>query len=64
MKDCEETDCNDLTYFLEYKLRTMQLAFDELREYIKRKNEEKKKLSHFTSIDGISYRQAQILEWF
>lgn len=59
-----EVDGNDLTYFLSYKLRTMKLAFEELREYIKRKNEEKKKLSDFLGMDGINYRQAMILEWY
>ncbi len=32
-----ETDNGDLTYFISYNLRAMKLAFEELREYIKRK---------------------------
>ncbi|HEX6849596.1 MAG TPA: Fic family protein [Chitinophagaceae bacterium] len=59
-----ETDDNDLTYFISYNLRTMKLAFEELREYIKRKNEQKKQLTDFLGIDGITYRQALILEWY
>lgn len=59
-----EVDEHDLTYFVLFNLRVMKLAFDELRAYIQRKNEEKKELSNFMGIDGISYRQAIILEWF
>ncbi len=35
-----ETDENDLTYFLFFQLRAIQKAFQELREYLKRKQEE------------------------
>ncbi len=59
-----ETDENDLTYFIIYNLRTMKLAFEELRIYIKRKNEEKKLITEFIGVDGLSYRQALILEWY
>lgn len=59
-----ETDENDLTYFLIYNLRTMRLAFEELRSYIKRKNEEKKQITEFLGVDGLTYRQALILEWY
>ncbi len=59
-----EIDDNDLTYFLSYNLRAMKLAFDELREYIKRKNEEKKQISNLLGVDGINYKQTQILEWY
>lgn len=59
-----EIDDLDLTYFILFSLRTMQLAFEELRLYIQRKNEEKMKLSHFVRIDGVNYKQALILEWF
>lgn len=59
-----EIDNGDLTYFMSYNIKTMKLAFEQLREYIKRKNEEKKHLSSFLGVDGINYRQALILEWF
>ena len=59
-----ETDENDITYFISYNLRTMKLAFEELRIYIKRKNEQKKQLTDFLGVDGITYRQALILEWY
>jgi Fic family protein len=59
-----ETDEHDLTYFILFNLRTMKLAFEDLRIYLLRKNEEKKQLSNFLGFDGISYRQSQILDWF
>lgn len=59
-----EVDDHDLTYFILFNLRIMKLAFEELRHYIQRKNEEKRQLSDFVIMDGISLRQSQILEWF
>ena len=59
-----EIDDNDLTYFLIYNIRTMKLAFEELRIYIRRKNEEKKQITEFLGVDGLTYRQTLILEWF
>lgn len=59
-----ETDDNDLTYFLQYNLKTMSLAYDELRAYIQRKLTEKKQVSAFIKMDGINDRQALILKWF
>lgn len=58
-----ETDENDLTYFINYSLRTMHLAFNDLRDYIARKIKEKKQLTSFLKIPGINSRQAQILKW-
>ncbi|HMI63409.1 MAG TPA: Fic family protein [Puia sp.] len=59
-----EIDENDLTYFIKYKLRTMKLAFESLREYIGRKIAEKKKLTDFVRLPGINDRQALILKWY
>ena len=58
-----EIDEFDLTYFIHYKLKTMELAFDSLGEYINRKIKEKKQFSHFQRLEGINERQAQILKW-
>ncbi|MBL7701518.1 MAG: Fic family protein [Ferruginibacter sp.] len=58
-----ESDENDLTYFINYQLKTMKLAFDSLREYIQRKIEEKKKITDFIKLDKINDRQALILKW-
>lgn len=59
-----EIDDNDLTYFISYQLKIMKQAYDELREYIQRKNEEKKRLSLFFGTEGVSHKQSVILEWF
>ncbi len=59
-----EIDENDLSYFINYKLKTMTLAYESLREYIQRKINEKKQLVHFQRIKGINDRQALILKWF
>jgi Fic family protein len=58
-----EVDENDLTYFIQYKLKTMKLAFESLREYIQRKIKEKKTVFDFQRISGINERQALILKW-
>lgn len=58
-----EIDENDLTYFIDYKIKTMQLAFEELRKYIERKIKEKKQIISFQKINGINERQALILKW-
>ncbi|HMO62336.1 MAG TPA: Fic family protein [Ferruginibacter sp.] len=59
-----ETDDNDLTYFIKYKLRTMKLAFESLREYIQRKIEEKRLVSEFIRLEHVNDRQALILKWY
>ncbi|HEY4649776.1 MAG TPA: Fic family protein [Pontibacter sp.] len=58
-----EIDDNDLTYFINYKLKTMTLAYESLKEYINRKISEKKQLTEFQKIEGINERQALIIKW-
>ncbi len=58
-----EIDEKDLTYFIYYKVKTMQLAFDSLREYIQQKINEKRKIINFQRIRGVNSRQAIILQW-
>lgn len=58
-----EIDENDLTYFINYKIKTMQLAYNSLREYIQRKIKEKRQLINFQKIKGINERQALIIKW-
>lgn len=58
-----EVDGNDLTYFINYNLKTMQLAFDSLKEYIERKIGEKKQITNFQKIRGVNERQAIIMKW-
>jgi Fic family protein len=58
-----EIDDNDLTYFIKYKIKTMELAFDELKKYIERKINEKKQVTAFTRIKGVNERQAFLINW-
>lgn len=57
-----ELDENDLTYFINYQLKTMGLAFDSLKEYISRKTQEKRELYNFKKIKNINDRQIFILK--
>ncbi|MDD4033126.1 MAG: Fic family protein [Bacteroidales bacterium] len=59
-----ENDENDLTYFIYYNLKTMDLAYQALRTYIQRKIDEKKQITNFQKIKFINARQAEILKWF
>lgn len=59
-----ENDENDLTYFLNYNLRTMELSFEALQNYIQRKIDEKKYVINFQRIEYVNERQAEILKWF
>jgi Fic family protein len=58
-----ETDENDLTYFLTYKIKTMLLAYTSLREYIRRKIKEKRQVTNYQKIKGVNERQALIIKW-
>jgi len=57
-----ENDENDLTYFVTYHLKTMEKAFDALKEYIRRKQSEIKHATQFLKIPNINERQAQIIK--
>ncbi|MDR3273520.1 MAG: Fic family protein [Flavobacteriaceae bacterium] len=57
-----EYDDNDLTYFILYNLRAMKIAFNELKQYLKRKTEESNSVSLLAHIKEINIRQAQILK--
>jgi Fic family protein len=57
-----EADENDLSYFITYHLKTMEKAFDALKEYIRRKQKEAKHAAHFLRIPNINERQAQIIK--
>lgn len=56
-----EHDDNDLTYFIRYNLKTMELAYRALVQYIQRKMDEKRQLSDFRRIPYINERQAEII---
>jgi len=57
-----EHDGNDLTYFVNYQVKTLDLAFTSLQEYIKRKVAEKKQLRGFLQSDQLNQRQVAILQ--
>ena len=59
-----EYDRNDLTYFINYHLKAMKVAYDTLKAYIQRKIKEKNQLLSFNRIPNINERQAQILKLF
>lgn len=59
-----ELDEKDLTYFLKYQLRTIDLAFAGLKEYINRKLKEKSQLYNYRKIKGLNDRQIQLLKLF
>jgi Fic family protein len=58
-----ELDENDVTYFINYQLKTMEQAFKGLKGYISKKIKEKKQLYDFKKIPGINERQSYILKW-
>ena len=57
-----ETDDGDLGYFIQYNLKILQRSFDDLKEYLHRKQEEEEALFEFRSISGINERQARIIK--
>jgi Fic family protein len=58
-----ESDDLDVTYFLNYKMRIIHLAYSNLRKYIQRKTDERQAAFLFMRNGGINERQAQILQW-
>lgn len=59
-----ECDDKDMGYFVTYNLRTLKISFDQLKQYIERKHNEKQAASAFIMIGGINERQAQIIRYF
>ncbi|WP_201982717.1 Fic family protein [Hymenobacter rubidus] len=57
-----EHDGNDLTYFINYQVKTLDLAFTSLQQYIERKVAEKKQLRSFRQFDQLNQRQVAILQ--
>ena len=56
-----ENDDNDLTYFIAYNLKSMDLALKNLQFYIQRKIMEKKSLIYHVQNENINERQAELL---
>lgn len=57
-----ECDGNDLTYFINYQVKTLDLAFTSLQQYIERKVAEKKQLRSFQRFNQLNQRQVSILQ--
>lgn len=57
-----EQDENDLTYFINYQIKTLDLAFTSLQQYIERKVAEKKQLRDFRHLADLNERQVNILQ--
>jgi Fic family protein len=57
-----EYDENDLTYFIDFNLKSMELALKSLKEYIDRKITEKKNLFKIIKNENINERQAEIVK--
>lgn len=56
-----EADDKDITYFILYNLQVMKKAYEELKLYLARKQEERKSILMYSDIDGINERQTRIL---
>ena len=59
-----ENDGNDIGYFIAYNLRALDISFQQLTDYIQRKQREKKAATSFMIAGNINYRQAMILQRF
>lgn len=59
-----ENDGLDVSYFISYNLRTLKKSFEQLKNYIERKQKEKEAANSFIMIGGINERQAQIIHHF
>ena len=57
-----ENDGNDMGYFVAYNLRALEISFQQLRDYIQRKQREKKAASAFMKAGSINQRQALVLQ--
>ena len=57
-----EHDDNDLSYFIQFNLDTMKRAYEELKNYLQRKINERDSILMFKSVKGINQRQAHILK--
>ena len=59
-----ENDGNDIGYFVAYNLRALKISFQQLSDYIQRKQREKKAANAFMALGNINLRQAMILQKF
>lgn len=57
-----EIDDMDVTYFIQYQVKVILKAFEDLKEYVAKKKKEQSKLSKFLQHKNINERQAIILQ--
>lgn len=57
-----EADNNDIGYFVAYNLKALDTAFNQLRDYIQRKQQEKSAAKSFMMAGNINQRQALVLQ--
>ncbi|MEO5910684.1 MAG: Fic family protein [Pelobium sp.] len=57
-----EIDDNDLGYFITYHIRTMEKAYQALKEYINKKQKEVFQAAKFMKIPNVNDRMAQVLK--
>jgi len=57
-----ESDDNDLSYFITYHIKTMEKAYEALKEYINHKQKEVFQAAMFMKIPLVNDRMAQILK--
>ena len=59
-----EADGMDLGYFINYNLKVLEQAYQELKSYIQRKQAEKKASHQYIRLGYINERQAQVIQRF
>lgn len=59
-----EADGLDLGYFINYNMKVLKQAYQELKEYIQRKQAEKKTANTYLRLGYVNERQAQIIQIF
>lgn len=56
-----EIDDMDVTYFIQYQVKILIKAFEDLKKYVAKKKKEESNLLKFLQLEGINERQAAIL---
>ena len=56
-----EKDKFDLGYFINYNLKVLEQAYNELKNYIQRKQAEKQKTTNYIHLGNINERQVQVI---
>lgn len=59
-----EVDEMDLGYFIHYNMKVLEQAYRELKEYIQRKQAEKRAAHQYMRLGYINERQAQVIQRF